>query len=326
MRWERNYNGLDHCRKNMPNSIFNEAITALEDGVSFAFGVVAGVKGSAPLKLGAKALWFADGRSAGTLAVADGARDVEVQKRALEVLRSNRATQMEVVLDANFSGDTATCGGKVKWLLLPNPTAALPIFRELARRDVARCWGVTGDFEIVLCDESASGLLFRETVFPREQLWIAGAGELTTAVVRLAEQLDFDVTVFDEVASDDRAPSFPENLPPVPTLGLILTHDPRADAGALSDWVQKPFAFLGLMGSRRKRNTLFAQLIEEGNAPRERMERVACPVGLPIGDSSVDEIALSIVAQLVQNRSERRISQEAARNIRSPSLIKAWAA
>ena len=71
---------------------------------------------------------------------------------------------------------------------------------------------------------------------------------------------------------------------------------------------------------------IFTQFIEEGIATREQLERVACPVGLPIGDVSVQEIALSITAQFVQNRSERRISQEAARNIRSPSLIKARAA
>ena len=81
-----------------------------------------------------------------------------------------------------------------------------------------------------------------------------------------------------------------------------------------------------MIGSRRKRNIIFEEFVAQGIATKEQLERVACPVGLPIGDVTVPEIALSITAQLVRNRSERRISQEAARNIKSPSLIKARAA
>jgi xanthine/CO dehydrogenase XdhC/CoxF family maturation factor len=71
---------------------------------------------------------------------------------------------------------------------------------------------------------------------------------------------------------------------------------------------------------------LFDQFVAEGIATKDQLERVVCPVGLAIGDVTVQEIALSITAQLVQNRSERRISQQVARNIKSPSLIKARAA
>jgi xanthine dehydrogenase accessory factor len=200
---------------------------------------------------------------------------------------------------------------------------------------------VTKECKIVLCEEGATGLLYRETVLPQEQLWIAGAGQVARAVAALAELVDFEVTVFEDQGALADPSYFPagtklrvgnwgelltEELPRLPTLGLILTRRHQHDSVALSKWVHMSFAFLGMMGSRRKRKVLFDQFVAEGIATKEQLERVVCPVGLAIGDVTVQEIALSITAQLVQNRSERRISQQVARNIKSPSLIKARAA
>lgn len=323
----------------LKNSIFQDAITALESQTPFALGIISGVKGSTPQKQGAKALFFEDGRIAGTMG--GGCLEAEIRKRALESIRANAPTQFDLVLDHDFGWDDGLiCGGKVSCILLPNP-AALPIFCELIPRDRVRTWGVTPDFKIILCDETTPHLLYRETLHPREQLWIAGAGHVARAVAPLAEYVDFEVTVFDDrpaIADPKLFPSgtklrvdywdalLAESLPSAPTLGLVLTRGHQHDARVLSKWLPKPFAFLGMIGSRRKRNVIFNQFVEEGIATKEQLDRVACPVGLPIGDVTVEEIALSITAQLVQNRSERRISQDAARNIRSPSLIKARAA
>lgn len=324
----------------MPKSIFNDAIEAMEKSVPFTLGVIAGVKGSSPQRQGAKALFFEDGRIVGT--IGGGCLEAEVRKRAIESIRTNVPTQFDLLLDHDFGWDDGLiCGGKVTCLLLPNPCAALPIFREIAPRDRQRTWGVTKDHQVVLCDENTPDLLYREMVSPPEHLWIAGAGHLARAVAPLAELVDFEVTVFDDRPAMADARYFPstthlrvgyweellaDRLPSAPTSGLVVTRGHQHDALVLSKWVQKPFSFLGMIGSRRKRNVIFDQFVAEGIATKEQLDRVACPVGLPIGDVSVEEIALSITAQLVRNRSERRISQEAARNIKSPSLIKARAA
>jgi xanthine dehydrogenase accessory factor len=324
----------------MRKSIYQETISAIEKGIPFTLGIISGVKGSGPQKQGAKALFFEDGSIVGTLG--GGSLEAEIRKRALEAIRANEPEQFDLVLDHDSGwGDGLICGGKVSCVLLPNPVAELQIFREIASREQTRTWGVNADFQIIYCDENASGLFYRETVSPPEQLWIAGAGHVARAVAPLAELVDFEVTVFDDRPALADAKYFPagtklridywdallaERLPLVPTLGLILTSGHQHDALVLSKWVHKPFAFLGMIGSRRKRNIIFTQFAAEGVASKEQLDRVACPVGLPIGDVTVQEIALSITAQLVQNRAERRISQEAARNIRSPSLIKARAA
>jgi xanthine dehydrogenase accessory factor len=59
-----------------------------------------------------------------------------------------------------------------------------------------------------------------------------------------------------------------------------------------------------MVGSRRKKRLIFSQFIEEGLASEEQLSRVACPVGLDIQSVTVPEIAVSIVAQLVQKRAE----------------------
>lgn len=324
----------------MPNSIFDDVISGLQKSVPFAIGIIASVKGSTPQRQGAKALFFEDGQIVGTMG--GGCLEAEVQKRAMEAIRNNRATQFEMVLDHDFGWDDGLiCGGKVTCLLLPSPAVALPIFRELAPRDRVRTWGVTADFNVMLCDETASGLIYRETVWPPEQLWMAGGGHIARAVAPLAESVDFEVAVFEDRSDIAERRYFPpstklrvgnwdellaDKLSSTPTLGVIVTRGHQHDALVLSKWVQKPFAFLGMIGSRRKRNVIFEKFITDRIATKEQLDRVACPVGLPIGDVTVEEIALSIVSQLVQNRSERRISQQVARNIKSPSLIKARAA
>jgi xanthine dehydrogenase accessory factor len=70
----------------------------------------------------------------------------------------------------------------------------------------------------------------------------------------------------------------------------------------LRDWVRRPFAFLGLIGSKRKRRLIFEQFVRDGIATEAQLANVACPVGLDIQAVSVPEIAVSVMAQLIQRR------------------------
>jgi xanthine dehydrogenase accessory factor len=90
----------------------------------------------------------------------------------------------------------------------------------------------------------------------------------------------------------------------VPSFGLIVTRGHRHDALVLRDWIQKEFLFLGMIGSSRKKRTIFEHFIEEKIATPEQLQRVACPVGIPIKSQSVQEIAVSIMAQFIEKRAE----------------------
>jgi xanthine dehydrogenase accessory factor len=132
--------------------------------------------------------------------------------------------------------------------------------------------------------------------------------------------VDFDVTVFDDRPALVNPQFFPthgvtlraENwevllstpTPPRPSFGLIVTRGHRHDALVLRDWVRKPFLFLGMIGSSRKARIIFDHFAEENVASAEQLKRVTCPVGLPIGSRTVPEIAVSIVAQMIEKRAQ----------------------
>jgi xanthine dehydrogenase accessory factor len=279
----------------------------LASGEPFAMGIISGIKGSSPQKKGAKALFFADGTIKGTMG--GGCLEAEIQERARRALVTGKASQFELILDHDFGWDDGLiCGGKVVGLILPQAAQAPELWLKLAAANETVTWGVRDDFNIGVADDESAGWLYRETSTPPCALWIAGAGHVAQAVAPLAQQVDFAVTVFDDRASLASRQFFPtginlrvdyweklldEPLPARPTFGLIVTRGHQHDALVLRHWVQKPFAFLGMIGSRRKARIIFEQFKAEGLATAEQLEQVACPVGLEIESQTVPEIAVS---------------------------------
>jgi len=224
------------------------------------------------------------------------------------------------VLDHDFGWDDGLiCGGKVCGLILPQAAQASDLWQKLARCDEPMTWGVKKDFSLAWVNGTApeGEWLYQETVAPPCALWIAGSGHVAQAVAPLALQLDFEVTVFDDRPTLANSQYFPagakirvdywekllkESLPQRPTFGLIVTRGHQHDALVLREWMNRPFVFLGLIGSKRKRRIIFEQFLEDGLATTEQLERVACPVGLDIQAVSVPEIAVSVMAQFIQKR------------------------
>ena len=282
----------------------------------FALALIAGTKGSSPQRTGAKAMFYADGKITGTLG--GGCLEAEVQARALSALKTGQPAAFNLVLDHDFGWDDGLiCGGSVNGLILPHAAQAQNLWRQLSTVTSPIRWGVKPDFSIVPVTEGDStDWQYQETVAPPVELWIAGSGHLAQAVAPLALQLDFAVTVFDdrvELANHDFFPTatrlqvggWHELLkcrPPANAFGLIVTRGHQHDALALSEWIHFPFAFLGLIGSRRKARIIREQFLKQNLATAEKFDRVACPVGLDIASAGPQEIAVSIVAQLIQRR------------------------
>jgi xanthine dehydrogenase accessory factor len=319
-------------------NFFASIQAALHRGEPFALAIISGIKGSSPQKKGAKALFYADGRIDGTLG--GGCLEAEVQQRARQALVTGQADSFELVLDHDFGWDDGLiCGGKVCGVILPQASAAAALWQRLAQRDETFSWGVTRDFQIDArepgCRDGVEWL-YEETVSPPCALWIAGAGHLGQAVAALALRLDFDVTVFDDRPALANARFFPSGtrfridywdkllldpLPTRPSFGLIVTRGHQHDALALRHWVHRPFTFLGMIGSSRKKRLIFDELIEEQIATAEELARVACPVGLEVLGYSVEEIALSIMAQYVYQRGQKvfgRVPKSAASALAQP--------
>jgi len=305
----------------MKNIVFLALAEAARNSERVTLGVISGVKGSSPQKIGAKALFYSDGRIKGTLG--GGCLEAEIQQRAIHALRTGQASTFDLLLDHDFGWDDGLiCGGKVFGLILPNAQQAGEKFwLDLAERQSTQTWGVKENFGItkVNGEEQIGELQYRETVTPPCALWIAGAGHIAQAVAPLALQLDFDVAVFDDRPALANHEFFPTevalkadvwerlagtSLPDVPSFALIVTRGHRHDALVLKDWIPKPFLFIGMIGSSRKARTIFEHFKEEKIATTEELQRVACPVGIKIRSQSVPEIAVSIMAQYIDKRAE----------------------
>jgi len=169
-----------------------------------------------------------------------------------------------------------------------------------------------------------SRYVYAEYVQPLPRLVIAGAGHVGKAVARQGRLLDFAVTVIDDRAEFANA----ENLPDADTIILgdigeavravegstdayfvIVTRGHQKDAEALRAVAGRPAAYIGMIGSGRKIEILRGEFLRNGWATAEEWARVHAPIGLAIGSKTVDEIAVSIAAELVAVRSRRKAEE-----------------
>ena len=297
---------------------YDHIIAAIAAKRPFVLALISGTKGSSPQRLGAKALFFEDGKMAGTLG--GGCLEAEVHARAKRAMRTGEPATFEMLLDHDFGWDDGLiCGGSVSGLILPRAVEAVQLWKKLVGPTAPIHWGVKKDFSIVVADSTnGSDWLYIETVAPPAQLWIAGSGHVAQAVAPLASKLDFAVTVFDDrpdLASHEffppetqlRVDAWHELLkesPTSPTYGLIVTRGHQHDALVLTEWIHRPFVFLGMIGSRRKARIIRERFLREKIATETELDKVACPVGADIHAQSTQEIGVSIMAQYILKRAE----------------------
>jgi xanthine dehydrogenase accessory factor len=162
---------------------------------------------------------------------------------------------------------------------------------------------------------------FLEPLAPPITVYIFGGGHIAVRLAPLCHLLGFRTVVVDDradFASRERfpqaselvvAPSFDRALEDLP-IGedryvVIVTRGHGGDEAILRQALRRRPGYIGMIGSLRKRALVFEQLTREGFTS-EDLARVVCPVGLPIGAETPEEIAVSIAAQLVATRAARR--------------------
>ena len=298
---------------------YEQLAAALAENQPFVLALISGTKGSSPQRIGAKALFFSDDKIVGTLG--GGCLEAEVHARARKALKSGQPATFEMVLDHNFGWDDGLiCGGSVSGLILPHAPQSAELWRKLAAVTEPLRLGVKKDFSIARVEDGDAGdWFYQETVTPPFALWIAGSGHVAQAVAPLALQLDFAVTIFDDRPELANYQFFPSAarlqvgpwhellkvpLPKMPAFGLIVTRGHQHDALVLSEWIHHPFVFLGMIGSRRKARIMREQFLKQNIATAGQFDKIACPVGVEIQAVGTHEIAVSVMAQLIQKRAE----------------------
>ena len=176
------------------------------------------------------------------------------------------------------------------------------------------------ELELAIPDKEPSSLFFLEPVFPPAHLVIAGAGHIGRALAHLAGRLDFEVTVIDDRAEFANSENIPEAdhilvndigeeikklQKNADTYLVIVTRGHKDDASALKPCIGSPLAYLGMIGSKNKIASMRNDFIDNGWATVKQWDTIHTPVGIEIKSRTVEEIAISIAAQLILVRNTK---------------------
>ena len=160
-----------------------------------------------------------------------------------------------------------------------------------------------------------------ELLQPPSKLIIAGAGHIGKALAHLARLIDFEVTVIDDrkeyansmfipeadnIIVDDIGTAMSQLRKTKNTYIAIVTHGHKGDAEALKSTIGTDAAYIGMIGSAKKIALIKKKSIDEGWATAQQWEKIHAPIGLPINSESVEEIAISIAAQLIEIRNHKQ--------------------
>lgn len=175
----------------------------------------------------------------------------------------------------------------------------------------------------------AEGTTYIRNFHPMERLILLGGGHIAQPLCRFASELGFSVTVVDDRPSFANHLRFPEAAHvicdafphAIETLDInetdyvaVITRGHRYDADCLRAILPELSPkYLGMIGSRRRVAGLF-NLLEKEGIPRAALDTIHSPIGLNINALTIEEIAISIVAELIQCR-RRNLSRRSKENI-----------
>lgn len=293
-------------------SLFRSLVRQVQQRRRVAICTVVGSHGSTPQAAGATMLLHENMTTEGTLG--GGCVEAEVRKRAFELLSRDESALLTFKLDHDYGWDDGLiCGGTMRVAVTPLQTDAdaAPFLEAADHLENGR----NASVPLRVLNEGRPEE-YRLHIEAPARLIIAGAGHVGCELAKLAVGLDFEVTVI-----DDRADlCSPARLPPPITTAVgdieqtlraqridentyvvIVTRGHNHDEQALHAIINSPARYLGMIGSRRKVKLIFDDLVALG-VSREKLAKVHAPIGLAIGSVTVPEIAVSILAQLIEVR------------------------
>jgi len=259
------------------SEILKEAFERIDKGEIIALVTIVETKGSTPRELGAKMVVGKDGLIAGT--IGGGITEARVIEEAKQAFKEGKGKLLDYHLTKEQAAldEGAICGGDMK--------------------------------------------VFIDVLQPKEEVLIFGAGHIAVCVSKLAKMVGFKVTVIDsrkEFASQDKFPEADkiiiesidkalQHIKITPsTYIIIVTRGHLQDQEVLASVIESDAAYIGMVGSRKKNATVFQHLEEQGISAQE-LKKVHAPIGMDIGAQTPEEIAVSIMAEIIQVRRKKEI-------------------
>jgi xanthine dehydrogenase accessory factor len=264
----------------MNREVFAAVADALERGEPAALVTIVSTTGSTPQRVGAKMLVFADGRIVGT--IGGGCYENDAFWKAREAITHRRPQLVRYELSDDFAQETGLiCGGQMD--------------------------------------------VYIEPIEPSPELYIVGAGHVGFHLARLAGEVGFQVHVIDdrekfanrerfpmavEVVADDIPAWLARTTLPAHAYVVIVTRGHTNDLEALRALAPRDLRYLGLIGSRAKVARIYDQLLAD-HMPADQLRHVHAPIGLDIGAVTPQEIAVSILAELIAVKHGKMRSRDA---------------
>jgi len=247
--------------------IYKEIVRLKSNGECAALATVISTTGSTPREQGAKMLIRQDGSIIGTIggSILEG----QVREEAKNVIRERKAKIFHFDLTGKKE-DGMICGGKAD--------------------------------------------VYIEPIIPKPILYIFGGGHISFSLARIGKMLDFQIVVIDdreEYANPERFPeadktiandytnAFPQISVDKSSYLVIMTRGHAFDQTVLEWAITTDAKYIGMIGSRKKIKTIRDNLIAKGIAEND-LKRVHSPIGLAIGAETPEEIAVSIMAEIIK--------------------------
>jgi len=251
------------------SEILKEALKRIENNEIIALATIVETEGSAPNEKGAKMLVGKNGLISGT--IGGGIIEAKVVEEAKKAIKSGKKKNLQFDLNKEEIGldETPICGGKIK--------------------------------------------IFIDILMPKEKILIFGAGHIALCLSRFAKILRFGVIIIDERKEFANRTRFPEaekiinekaalalkqfKINPC-TYVVIVTKGHLNDEDALISVIKQNVKYVGMIGSRAKNNIIFSHLREKG-VTEKQINKIYAPIGLSIGARTPEEIAVSIIAEII---------------------------
>jgi xanthine/CO dehydrogenase XdhC/CoxF family maturation factor len=314
--------------------VFAQAAALHRDGVPAALATVIRVRGSAYRHEGAKLILADDGRGAGN--VSGGCLEEDVREVAHRVIATGVAERRAYCGGANevAAWDLGVgCEGEVDILIEPVRDdfaverglieAEVP-FVVITRLDTQARLAVTGEEAREWLEDGRSQLVTREdaelfidVMVPPPRLLVVSAGHDARHLARLADEVGFRVVVADRRPGLLAPERFPSSVRLVETdaarlservvlddtsYAVVMTHHFADDTEYVRALLRGPVRYVGLLGPRQRTERILATLRAEGPVDDSR---IYGPVGLDIGTDGAEQVALSVLAEILAVRSGR---------------------
>ncbi len=190
---------------------------------------------------------------------------------------------------------------------------------EDAKEDLAEHQCGTHRYKLAEEGKDAIGTLcggevtvFVQAYFPPPQLVIVGGGHIGRPLKVMGEAAGFDVVVVDVTPGQVTVPQLELVHLTTDSYVVLITTDHISDEAAMRIALKTPASYIGMIGSLAKCKTIREHLQSDG-LPENELERVFAPIGLDLGGSSPQEIALSILAEVVACRHLKGIAERAVK-------------